>query len=135
MERYLAHPDRGIRRRAALAAGRIGLPAAVPALAKLLGDPEVEVRQMAAFALGLIADKSAIPALLPLLKDAEPLVRGRAAEALGQIGDASPASEVAQMVLRALPPGAPVVTVRGDDPGSAGDPWLELRLGLFALVR
>jgi cyclophilin family peptidyl-prolyl cis-trans isomerase/HEAT repeat protein len=135
LERYLANPDRSVRRRAALAVGRMGLPAALPSVVKLLADPETEVRQMAAFAIGLVADKSGVDPLLPLLKDPEPLVRARAAEALGQIGDARAAPEVAQMVLRALPPDAPLVTVRGDDPGSVSDPWLELRLSLFALVR
>jgi HEAT repeat protein len=39
------------------------------------------------------------------------------------------------MVLRAVPEGAPLLTIRGDDPGSLADPWLELRLGLFALAK
>src|SRR5687767_1382638 len=82
LERYLGFADRGVRRRAALAAGRVGLSAALPALVKLLADPETEVRQMAAFAIGLVADKAGVDPLLPLLKDPEPLVRARAAEAL-----------------------------------------------------
>jgi cyclophilin family peptidyl-prolyl cis-trans isomerase/HEAT repeat protein len=130
----LADPDRGIRRRAALAAGRIGHPAAVTPLLPLLADPEVEVRQMTAFALGLVADRSAVDGLLGALRDPEPVVRARAAEALGQIGDARAAPAVAALVLASLPRDA-VITVRGDDPGSAADPWLEARLGLFALVR
>ena len=131
----LADADRSIRRRAALAAGRIGDPAAIPALVPLLQDAEMEVRQMTAFALGLIGDPLAVEPLLAALKDPEPVVRGRAAEALGQIGDVRAAPAVAQMVLAALPPKAPLVTVRGDDPASMNDPWLEPRLGLFALVR
>ncbi len=131
----LADPDRGVRRRAALAAGRIGDPAAVPALATLLGDPEVEVRHIAAFALGLVGDRRAVDPLVAALKDAAPVVRGRAAEALGQIGDARAAPAVAQMVMAALPERAPLVTVRGDDPSSATDPWMEPRLGLVALAR
>ena len=51
----LRDPDRGVRRRAALAAGRIADPALVPPLVDLLNDQEVEVRRMAAFALGLAA--------------------------------------------------------------------------------
>ena len=44
-----------VRRRAALAAGRVRLPEAVPGLTTLLTtDKDVEVRQMAAFAMGLI---------------------------------------------------------------------------------
>ena len=131
----LADADRSVRRRAALAAGRIGDPAAVPALVPLLQDPELEVRQMAAFALGLVGDPLAVDPLLVALKDSEPVMRGRAAEALGQIGDARAAPAIAQMVVAALPPKAPLVTVRGDDPASLSDPWLEPRLGLFALAR
>jgi cyclophilin family peptidyl-prolyl cis-trans isomerase/HEAT repeat protein len=131
----LGDADRGLRRRAALAAGRIGDPAAVPALVPLLQDPEPEVRQMTAFALGLIGDALAVDPLLAALKDPEPVVRGRAAEALGQIGEARAAPAIAQMVVAALPPKAPLVTVRGDDPASMTDPWLEPRLGVFALAR
>ena len=131
----LADADRSVRRRAALAAGRIGDAGAVPALVPLLQDPELEVRQMAAFALGLIGDPLAVDPLLVALKDPEPVVRGRAAEALGQIGDARAAPAIAQMVVAALPPKAPLVTVRGDDPASMTDPWLEPRLGVFALAR
>ena len=131
----LADSDRSVRRRAALAAGRIGDPGAVPALVPLLQDPELEVRQMTAFALGLIGDALAVDPLLAALKDPEPVVRGRAAEALGQIGDARAAPAIAQMVVAALPPKAPLVTVRGDDPASMTDPWLEPRLGVFALAR
>jgi cyclophilin family peptidyl-prolyl cis-trans isomerase len=124
-----------VRRRAALAAGRIGDPAPVPVLADLLSDNEPEVRQMAAFALGLIGDGRAVDRLLASLRDPEAVVRARSAEALGRTGDARAAAELARMVVDALPPGAPLLAVRGDDPGSATDPWVELRLGLFALAR
>jgi len=131
----LIDADRSVRRRAALAAGRIGDPAVVPALVPLLQDTELEVRQMSAFALGLVGDAIAVDALTSALKDPEPVVRARAAEALGLIADARAAPAVAQMVMASLPPKAPLVTVRGDDPASLDDPWLEPRLGLFALVR
>ena len=90
---------------------------------------------MAAFALGLIGDKSAVDRLVASLGDSEAVVRARAAEALGRIGDPRAAAEVARFVLGAIPKGAPILTVRGDDPGSATDPWIELRLALFALAR
>ena len=135
LERDLADPDRGVRRRAALAAGRIGDGALVPALRPLLGDREPEVRQMAAFGLGLIGDPRALDALVAALADPEPVVRARAAEALGRIGDATAAPALAAFVVEAIPKEAAVLTVRGDDPGSARDPWLPQRLGLFALVR
>jgi cyclophilin family peptidyl-prolyl cis-trans isomerase/HEAT repeat protein len=135
LERYLSDPDRSVRRRAVLAAGRIGDAAAVPRLIELMNDGEVEVRQMSAFGLGLVGSAMAVERLQASLKDTEAIVRARSAEALGRIGDARAAADVARMVLEGLPKDAPLVTVRGDDPGSAGDPWIELRLGLFALAR
>ncbi len=135
LERYLRDSDRGVRRRAALAAGRVGDAALVPTLVDLMNDGEAEIRQMAAFAMGLIGDRSAVERLVPSLKDSDATVRARAAEALGHIGDPRAAADVARMVESAIPKNAPLVTVRGDDPGSSSDPWLELRLGLFALAR
>ena len=135
LERDLADPDRGVRRRAALAAGRIADRTLVPALLPLLADGEPEVRQMAAFALGLIGDPRAKDALVAALKDPETAVRARAAEALGRIGDATVAPALAAIIVEAIPKGAAVLTIRGDDPGSASDPWLAQRLALFALVR
>jgi cyclophilin family peptidyl-prolyl cis-trans isomerase/HEAT repeat protein len=134
MEGYLRDPDRSVRRRAALAAGRIGEPAVVPVLIEMMNDQEPEVRQMSAFALGLIGSPQAVDRLVASLKDGELSVRMRSVEALGRIGDARAAGEVAAFVLGALPQGAAVVTVRGDDPGSASDPWAELRAGLVALA-
>jgi cyclophilin family peptidyl-prolyl cis-trans isomerase/HEAT repeat protein len=90
---------------------------------------------MAAFALGLIGDKGAVERLVASLGDSEAIVRARSAEALGRTGDPRAAAEVARFVLGAIPKGAPILTVRGDDPGSATDPWIELRLALFALGR
>ena len=135
LERDLADSDRGVRRRAALAAGRIADRTLVPALLPLLADGEPEVRQMAAFALGLIGDPRAKDALVAALKDPETAVRARAAEALGRIGDATVAPALAGIIVEAIPKGAAVLTIRGDDPGSASDPWLAQRLALFALVR
>jgi len=135
LDRYLRDSDRSVRRRAALAAGRLADPTALPVLIEMLADQELEVRQMAAFALGLIGERGAAEPLVAALKDPEAVMRARAAEALGRLGDPARARDVAAMVLAAIPPGAPLVTIRGDDPGSASDPWLELRLGLFALAR
>ena len=136
LDRLLRDRDRALRRRAALAAGRIGDPALVPTLVDLMNDPEPEVRQMAAFALGLIGDKGgAVERLVASLGDSEAVVRARCAEALGRIGEPRAAADLARFVLNAIPKGAPLLTVRGDDPGSATDPWIELRLALFALGR
>lgn len=135
LERYLRSPDRGLRRRAALAAGRVGDPAFVPTLIELMNDSEPEVRQMTAFALGLIGDTRAVERLIPALKDGDSTVRARSAEALGRMGDVRGSGPIAEMVQAALPPSAPHVTVRGDNPASVDDPWFEARLGLFALAR
>jgi HEAT repeat protein len=133
LDRLLRHREPGIRRRAALAAGRIGESSLVPTLGDLMNDAEVEVRQMAAFALGLVGDLAAVDRLVAALGDSQPIVRGRAAEALGRVGGDRAADEVARFVLRATPRAEGTVTVRGDDPGSPDDPWVELRLGLLAL--
>lgn len=132
--RYLADPDRSVRRRAALAAGRIGDVTLVPALVERMNDAEPEVRQMSAFALGLLRDRSAADRLVAALADPDTTVRARSLEALGRIGDRGVAAELARHVLAAAPHGAALVTVRGDDPASVVDPWFELRLGLFALA-
>jgi cyclophilin family peptidyl-prolyl cis-trans isomerase/HEAT repeat protein len=100
-----------------------------------MNDAEPEVRQMAAFAMGLVGDKLAVDRLVASLGDSDPVVRGRSAEALGRIGDPRAAPEVVRFVLAATPKGTGPVAVRGDDPGSNTDPWLELRLALLALAR
>lgn len=132
---YLRDADRSVRRRACLAAGRIGDATAMRPLLGLLDDVEPEVRQVSAFALGLIGDTGAVPRLRTTLKDRDALVRSRAAEALGRIGDRAAAPDIARMILDALPKANAILTIRGDDPGNPKDPWLELRLGLFALAR
>ena len=135
LDRYLRDPDRSVRRRAALAAGRIADPALVHTLVELMNDQEAEVRQMSAFAMGLLGDRRALERLVAALGETQPLVRARSAEALGRIGDARTAPDLARFVLGALPSGVTLLTVRGDDPASPADPWIELRLGLLALAR
>jgi cyclophilin family peptidyl-prolyl cis-trans isomerase/HEAT repeat protein len=100
-----------------------------------MNDGEGEVRQMAAFALGLVGDKRAADRLLASLKDTEPIVRARAAEALGRLGDPSVAPNLAAFVVEQAPPVPGVITIRGDNPGDPRDPWVELRLALFSLLR
>src|SRR5437879_6433337 len=81
----LADKNGSVRRRAALAAGRIGDERAVPVLVDLLrGQDEPEVRQMAAFALGEIESPMGAKVLTVLLEDTRepPIVRARAIEAL-----------------------------------------------------
>ena len=135
LERLLRDPDRAVRRRAALAAGRLADPALGPALLALVDDPELEVRRMAVFALGLAAERSAVERLTAALADGDAVVRGRAAEALGRIGDPRAAGAVARLVIDTLPKTISRMAVRGDDPGNPADLWTEQRLALVALAR
>ena len=125
-----------IRRRAALALGRVRLPAAIPALTAILqSDPDAEVRQMAAFALGLVGDAAAAGALTAALGDADPLIQGRAAEALGLLAHQPAAPAVAAMVTAHLNAGA-LNGFTPDDLAHPKTPPAEaVRLGLYALVR
>jgi len=132
---YLESSDPGIRRRAAIAAGRIGDPLAAPQLVLRLEDPEVEVRRASAFALGLLGVRETALDLTALLEDPDPIARGRASEALGRIGDPASAPRIAEAFRRSMPETAGVLRIRGDDPGRADDPWVELRLHLVALAR
>ena len=135
LTRLAADSDPRIRRRAALAIGRVGLPEGAAAVTPLLTDPDPDVRQMAAFALGLLADKSAVPELTTALQDSDPRVRGRAAEALGLIGDTGSAAAVGQMVAEYIKAGA-IANVAPDEEKWGASPQADaVRLGLFALVR
>jgi len=127
--------DPRIRRRAALAIGRVGLAEGAGAVKPLLADADPDVRQMAAFALGLLADKASVPELTAALQDADPRVRGRAAEALGLIGDTGSAAAVGQMVSGYVKAGA-IASIAPDDERWGASPEADaVRLGLFALVR
>ncbi len=89
LKKLLADFDAKVRKRAALAAGRIGNEAAVPILAEmLLTDRDNDVRQMVAFALGEIESPGGAYALVEVLKkrgQENGNVRARAVEALGKI--------------------------------------------------
>ncbi|MEO8501943.1 MAG: HEAT repeat domain-containing protein [Vicinamibacteria bacterium] len=132
---FLNSDDPAIRRRATQAAGRIGDPLAVPALIPRLADSETEVRRAAAFALGLLGAPESANALTASLTDPDATTRGRAAEALGRIGQDAAARPIAEAFRRSLPRTTGVLRIRGDDPGRADDPWVELRLYLLALAR
>src|SRR5689334_5738153 len=82
-----------VRKRAALAAGRIGDEGAVRSLISVLErDTDNSVRAMAAFALGEIEAESGANALIAILKNtsAPPEIRSRAIEGLGKIAAALP---------------------------------------------
>jgi cyclophilin family peptidyl-prolyl cis-trans isomerase/HEAT repeat protein len=95
------HPE--VRRRAALAAGRIGDVAALPHLAGLLADPDTAVAATAAFALGQLGDTAAVAHLVPYAAagriGAAPTVVGEAAYALGKLRGAV-AADALQTLLR-----------------------------------
>jgi cyclophilin family peptidyl-prolyl cis-trans isomerase/HEAT repeat protein len=125
-----------IRRRAALAVGRVKLAEGVPPLVGLLQtDSDPEVQQMAAFAIGLIGDASGAGALTSALGDPNPTVHGRAAEALGLLAHKPAASLIGAMVVGHLNAGA-LKGIAADDMGHPKSPSAEaVRLGVYALVR
>jgi cyclophilin family peptidyl-prolyl cis-trans isomerase/HEAT repeat protein len=144
LTRLLTDPEARVRRRAALAIGRVGLAEAAPNLVSVLrSDAEPEVRQMAAFALGLVADKAPpIPSPIPspiidalrlALVDPSPIVAGRAAEALGLIGDTASAAEIGRLVGANAAAAAAIAADEARDPlDPAADAF---RLGVYALAR
>ena len=131
----LADPDGQVRRRAAIAVGRVGLREGIAPLTPLLTDADAGVRQMAAFGLGLIGEASAAPALIQALNDAAPLVRGRAAEALGQIGAKDAAAAVGTLAAEYATHAAVAGMTPDDDRWPATDEAEAFKLALFALVR
>ena len=90
----LAHDNAAVRRRAALAAGRIGDERAVADLLKLLKADTQENRAMAAFALGEI--ESPLPVAELMRTDDKGFLRARAVEALGKIAAAMPKEQEAE---------------------------------------
>jgi cyclophilin family peptidyl-prolyl cis-trans isomerase/HEAT repeat protein len=123
-----------LRRRAALALGRVRLKEGVQPLVATLADTDPDVRAMAAFALGLIGDRAAEPALVPLLTDVVPIVRGRAAEALGQIDATGSAAAIGTMVAE-YARSAVIKAIQPDDEAADAPEAEAFKLGVFALVR
>ncbi len=88
-----------VRKRAALAAGRIGDEGAVRSLTHVLErDTDMSVRAMAAFALGEIESETGANALIAVLKNtsAPVEIRARSIEALGKIAAALPSEQEAR---------------------------------------
>ena len=135
LTRLLSDDEARIRRRAALAIGRVALAEGVTPLVGVLADPDPEVRQMAAFALGLLRDKSARDPLVGALGDASPLVQGSAAEALGLIGDAAAADALGRFVGQVVQSGALAQTPDEADDVRRDTPTAACRLAIYALVR
>lgn len=127
----LASPNPAIRKRAALAAGRIGDEDSVTALSGLLQDKDADVREMAAFALGEVEAASGANPLLAVLKNTNEsvAVRARAIEALGKIAGALPREQEA----RRLELGAAIVESLKQE--TARSDRLTAILGLTAALR
>ena len=129
----LEAPQAHVRRRAALAIGRVGLVDGVDALvSRLQEDVEIEVRQMAAFGLGLIGDASAVDALVAALEDPALKVQGRAAQALGLLGARSAAPAIGALVRRHVASAYDLAPDELTYPQS--DEVEAFRLGLYALA-
>lgn len=133
--RLLGDPEARVRRRAALAVGRVGQGEAVRPLTALLTDADAEVRQMAAFALGLLGDKAAVEPLVGVLSDPSPIVQGSAAEALGLIGDPGSANAIAQMASQILSSGEGAAVPPDEGDARRDSPAAACRLALLALAR
>jgi cyclophilin family peptidyl-prolyl cis-trans isomerase/HEAT repeat protein len=134
----LGSPNAHIRIRAALAAGRIGDPAAVPVLADLLAnDPSNEVRSVAAFAIGEIESIDGAEAVLKHVSVALPAdqktasdVIARSLEAAGKIAAANPRDSRSRELGAAIVGVLKAERSRGDSRDR-----LTVLLGLTALLR
>ncbi|HEX7334668.1 MAG TPA: peptidylprolyl isomerase [Pyrinomonadaceae bacterium] len=127
-------PNALVRKRAALAAGRIGNEDAIGALTNLLEkDADPSVRAMAAFALGEVESEAGANALLAALKNKSGLVelRARAIEALGKIAAALPREQEARQ--REL--GAAILETLKAEPGQTAANTSLVLLGVTAVLR
>ena len=129
----LKHKDTAVRRRAALAAGRIGDAEAVPALARMVyTDDDPDVRLMAVFALGEIESPNASEAVVRTAIDpkAPPDIRARALEAAGKIVAANAEDPRMSVLKEAI---VRVLTTHSND--SAIQNTSVIRAGLTAVLR
>lgn len=86
---YLESPEAEIRRRAALAVGRIAEKRSGPLLFGMLADSSIDVAVTAAFGLGLTGEKEYAPELLDYAYDLPAAVAVAAVEAAGRLADSS----------------------------------------------
>ncbi|HEU4933773.1 MAG TPA: peptidylprolyl isomerase [Pyrinomonadaceae bacterium] len=99
LRKLFASPNALIRKRAALAAGRIGSEDSLASLTQLLEkDADSSVREMAAFAIGEVESEKGANTLVAVLKNAGSSVelKARAVEALGKIAAALPREQEAR---------------------------------------
>ncbi|HUF47916.1 MAG TPA: peptidylprolyl isomerase [Vicinamibacterales bacterium] len=126
-------PEASMRRRAALALGRVGLPEGLPLVTARLDDPDEAVREAAAFAIGLLGRQEAVPTLVDRLRaESSFRVRGRLIDALGLLGDESAAGPIAAASTGC---GVLLSPIAPDDMSPQSREVEACRLALFALVR
>lgn len=139
LEDLLKHPNEQVRIRAALAAGRIGDEAAIPALEAMLEEnlKSPDILAMAMFAIGEIESVKGTGVILDVIKSESGYARrsaqllSRAVEAAGKIAAAN-ASDPKSKELAAA-----ILTVLNDEMSErAGAPLTDVvRLGLTAALR
>jgi cyclophilin family peptidyl-prolyl cis-trans isomerase/HEAT repeat protein len=130
--RLAADPDPGVRRRAVVAIGRVGMAEGATVAITALSDPDEQVRAAAAFTLGLIGDASGVAALEAALKDPAPLVRGRAAQALG-LASAQKSADTIADAFTGCP--ALISSIPSDDEALQPPEVEACRLAIGALTR
>ena len=130
--RLIDDPSGAVRRRSAVAIGRVGLSDGVPALVSALADPLAEVREIAAFGLGLIGDAAAVEPLVAALRDVSPVVQGRAARALATLGATATVDVIRTMVSMHV---TEAYDIDPEELGYPLTPRIEaFRSGLYALA-
>ena len=89
LKTYLKDPDPKVRRRAAMAVGRIGGKGSGALLYELVTSDNIDVAATAAFALGLTDEKNYAPKLLDIAFDAPARVGQMAVASAGRLADSS----------------------------------------------
>ncbi|MCZ2390787.1 MAG: peptidylprolyl isomerase [Acidobacteria bacterium] len=128
----LHSPNAAVRARAALAAGRIGSPSALPHLIGLLkSEKDVNVRATVAFALGEIESQEAANAVLAAIaSEHSAKVRARLIEAAGKIAAAEPKGPSAAELKKVI-----VLKLEVESAKQEKRDKLTVLLGLTALIR
>src|SRR6185369_4310476 len=117
LRKLFSSPNALVRKRAALAAGRIGNEDSIASLTELLEkDSDPGVRAMAAFAIGEIESEKSANALVAVLKNGSSSVelKARCVEALGKIAAVLPKEQEARqrelgaVILEALNSAQPI---------------------------
>jgi len=111
--------DPWLRKKAALAAGRIRDPEATDLIAGLLRDSDAAVRRAAAFAAGVAEDPRLVPPLIRALADPDAATADAAAVALGKIGGPEATGALLSVLDSASPAraAAAMALFRSEDPG------------------